>query len=170
MKKLLLLILLTSSFSAYSESNGNEIVKILNEEILTSYDQENYGEVDEFLMVYLDRCIDYTSRKVSNEVDQMWAKRNQRIRKLTKLSNEAENEYIKVVKGCYSSLDTDDLSEKLSCRKDKEKGLKKIMEARENLHRETSLIIDPANTTNYALGFCAYWYSEIKSKLPSISY
>jgi len=165
MKKLLLLILLTSSFSAYSESNGNEIVKILNEEILTSYDQENYGEVDEFLMVYLERCIDYTSRKVFNEVDQMWAKRDQRIRKLTKLSNEAENEYIKVVNSCYSSLDTGDLSGRLSCSKDKEKELKKIMEARENLYRETSLIIDPVNTTTYALGFCAHWYSEIKSKL-----
>jgi len=196
MKKLLLLILLSTSFSVNALTisepyptwkcndgyilsfdknrcvkigeDENEIVKILNEEILTSYDQENSGEVDEFLMVYLDRCIDYTTKKVSNEEALAFAKRNQRIRKLSKLSNEAEDEYIKVLKGCYSSLDTGDLSGRLSCLKEKEKEYEKFMETRAILVLETSIKIMPLNPQNVALRFCADWYSEIKSKLTNI--
>ena len=196
MKKLLLLILLSTSFSVNAltisepyptwkcndgyilsfDKNScvkigedeNEIVKILNEEILTSYDQENSGEVDEFLMVYLDRCIDYTTKKVSNEEALAFAKRNQRIRKLSKLSNEAEDEYIKVLKGCYSSLDTGDLSGRLSCRKEKEKEYEKIKETRTSLVWESSIKIIPLNPQTVALGFCTHWHSEIKSKLTNI--
>jgi len=76
--------------------------------------------------------------------------------------------YIEVLKRCHSSLDTDDLSEKLSCHEEKEKKFEKYLEVSSNLNRETSLIIDPTNTTTYALGFCAHWYSEIKSKLTNI--
>jgi len=42
------------------------------------------------------------------------------------------------------------------------------LEVSSNLNREKSLIIDPTNTTTYALGFCTHWYSEIKSKLTNL--
>ena len=161
MKKLLLLILLVSSFSAYSEQNANKIVEALNEEILTSYDQENFGEVEEYLDKYFMKCFKYTLEEANQGVNQTWAARNQRIHKLSKLFNEAEEVYREVLDRCSSS---DDLSEKLSCLKEVDEAKEKTTEAMSNLAREESLIIDPIDPIPYALSSCAYWNSEVRSK------
>ena len=165
MKKLPLLLLLSLSVSAYSEQNENEIVKTLNEGILTSYEQENFEEVEELLEVYFMKCFEYTDEEAYLGVEQMWAARDQKIRKLNILFNEAQESYLEVLNRCESSIDTDDLSEKLSCVKEVDKAEKNTLEAMNNLDRETSLIIDPIDPAQFAHGYCSYWYSEVKSQL-----
>tara|TARA_B100000767_G_scaffold1675_1_gene1685 strand:+ start:126 stop:1043 length:918 start_codon:yes stop_codon:yes gene_type:complete len=169
MKKILLILLISFTFigsaNAYSEQNENEIVKTLNEGILTSYEQENFKEVEELLEVYFRKCYFDTHNEADRRVKQIWAARDQRIRKLNKLFNEAQEAYVEVLNRCKSSLDTDDLSEKLSCVKEVDEALEKTLEAMNNLEREKSLIIDVREPVDYALGYCSYWIGEVKSKL-----
>ena len=169
MQKLFIIFLLSLTFigsaNAYSEQNENEIVKKLNEGILTSYEQENFEEVEELLEVYFMKCYDYTDNEAYRGVEQIWTARDQRIRKLNKLLDEAQEAYFEVFNRCQSSLDTDDLSEKLSCLKEVDEASEEILEPMSNLDREMSLIIDPIELVNYALGYCRYWSGEVKSKL-----